>query len=131
MAAQSVHRFRTHTIQSDTLLECLRVILSTRVEHRNCFNHLALWNASSIVTDRHSQVVLYVDFNALSCIHLELVDRVIHNLLEQHVDSILCMGTIAQTPNVHTWTSAHMIHIRQMSNILIGIFHRLLGYVQI
>ena len=58
--------------------------------------------------------------------HLELIDRVIYHLLEKHVDSILRQVTVTQTTDIHTRTGTHMLHIAQVPDIVVGIFHRLL-----
>ena len=51
-------------------------------------------------------------------------DAVVNDFLQQHVDTILRMRTIAQFSNIHTGTSTHVLHIRKMSDIIISIVNR-------
>ena len=72
--AQCVHGFGSHSVQSHTLLECLRVVLASGVEHAHGLYHLALWYATAEVADAHAQSFVDVYLYALACVHLKLVD---------------------------------------------------------
>ena len=83
-------------------------------------------NTTTIVAHADTKMVLYVDFKTGTSSHLKLVDGIIHHLLQEHVDTILRQVAVAQTTDIHTWTSTHMLHVAQVANVVIGIFHRLL-----
>ena len=86
---EGVHRLHADTVQSDALLESLRVVLSTCVQYGDSLDELSLRYAAAIVAHADTQVVLDVDLNAVAGIHLELIDRVVDNLLQQHVNAVL------------------------------------------
>ena len=77
MAAQRVYCLNTHTIKSDRLLKRLRVELTTGVKYAHRLDELSLRNASTIVANRYTQIILYVYLDSIAGLHLELVDRVI------------------------------------------------------
>ena len=117
MAAQCIHRLQTYTVQANTLLESLGVILATGVQHGHSLHQFALRYATAIVADAGTQVVLDVHFYALASIHLELVDTVVNDLLQQHIYAILCLLAIAQATDVHARSGADMLHVREMPDI--------------
>ena len=126
MRAEGVHRLHTHSVQAHTLLERLAIILTSGVQHAHRLNEFSLRNASAVVAHADTQMVFDVDFDAGTGVHLEFVDGVIHHLLQEHIDTILRQVTITQTTDVHTRTGSHMLHIAQMSDVVVGISHRLL-----
>ena len=77
---QGIDGFHAHAVESDGLLESLRVVFAARVKHRDGFNHLALRYASAIVAHGDAQVLLHVDFYAVARLHLKLVDAVVNDL---------------------------------------------------
>ena len=119
VAAQRVDGLDTHTVQTDRLLEGLRVVLATGVQHADGFNHLTLRNAAAIVADRDAQVGLDGDFNAVAGLHLELVNAVVDDFLQQHVDAVLREGTVAQSANIHTRAQSDMLCARQGFNVVV------------
>ena len=121
MSAQCVDRLHTHTVQSDALLERLRVVLASGVEHRYSLDELTLGYAAAVVAHRNTQTVVDIDFDATTGIHLELVDRVVDNLLEQHVDAVLRQVAVAQTSDVHTGARTHMLHVGEVAYVVVGI----------
>ena len=121
VGAQGVDRLHTHTVQSDALLERLRVVLASGVEHRYSLDELTLGYAAAVVAHRNTQTVVDIDFDATTGIHLELVDRVVDNLLEQHVDAVLRQVAVAQTSDVHTGTRTHMLHVGEVAYVVVGI----------
>ena len=126
MGAEGVHRLHTHSVQAHTLLERLTVVFISGVQHAHRLNEFSLRNASTIVAHTDTQMVLDIDFDTGAGIHLEFVDGVIHHLLQEHINTIFRQVTITQTTDVHTRTGSHMLHIAQMSDIVVGISHRLL-----
>ena len=89
MRAQGIDSLHTHTVQTDRLLESLGVELTTGVQNADTLDELALGDASAIVAHRDAEVVLYVDFDAIACPHLELIDGVVEYLFQQDVDTVL------------------------------------------
>ncbi len=126
MRAEGIHRLHTHTVQSDTLLERLAVILTTGIQHAHSLDKFTLRNTTTIVAHADPQMIFDINLQSGSSSHLELVDRVIYHLFQKHIDTILRQVTIAQTTDIHTRTSTYMLHIAQVSDVVIGIFYRLL-----
>ena len=79
---QSIDGLNAHTIQSNALLEGFRIIFSTGVKHAHCLDKFALRNASSIVSDTHTEVIFNLNLNAVASLHLEFIDGVIDNFLQ-------------------------------------------------
>ena len=59
MTAQRINRLHTDTIQSNGLLEGFRVELTTGIQDTYRLDEFSLWDASSIVTDSNTEIVLY------------------------------------------------------------------------
>ena len=62
------------------------------------------------------------DFDALAGIHLELVDTVVDDFFQKYIDTVFGVRAIAELADVHAGTCPHMFHIRQVANIIIGVF---------
>ena len=122
-ATERIHCLDTHPVQPDTFLECLGIVLTSRIQLTDCLNELALRNAATIVTDAHPKVVLDGHFDFLSGPHLELVDAVVHHFLQKDIDTVIALLSIAQTADVHTGADTDVLHVVQMSDILVGIFY--------
>ena len=120
---ESVDRLHTHTVKADALLERLGVVLAACVEHRHSLDELALRYTASVVAHRHAQTLVDVDLDAASGVHLKLVDRVVDYLLKQHVDAVLGQVAIAQTTDVHTGTGAHVLHVGEVADVVVGILY--------
>ena len=120
---QGVDGLQADTVQTDTLLESLGVIFATGVKHRHGVDQLAQGDAAPVVANGGALVVVDIYFDALSGVHLEFVDAVVNDLLEQHVDAVLCLAAVAQSANIHTGSGAHMLHIGEVTYILLTIGH--------
>ena len=68
-----------------------------------------MWDATPVVTHPYAQVVLDVYLDALTGVHFKLVDRVVDDLLEQHVDAVLGQCTVAQATDVHARACADVL----------------------
>ena len=119
MTAQGVDGLHTDTVQTHGLLERLGVVLTTGIQHRYRLDHLALRDATAIVADGDTQVIVDGHLDTVACLHLELVDGVVDDLFQQHVDTIFGQRAVAQTTDIHTWTGTHMLHITQMTDVLV------------
>ena len=124
---ERVDRLDADTIQTNRLLESLRVVLTASVQHADSLDHLALRNATTIVTNRDTKVVFNVDFDAVASLHLKLIDGVVDDLLQQHIDAILGKRAVAQSSDVHTRTQANMLCACQGFDVVVAIFGALLG----
>ena len=123
MRTQGIDGFHTHTIQTDRLLKRLGVVLTTSIQHRYGLDQLSLRDASTIVAHGDTQVLVDIHLDTVARMHLELVDGVVDHLFQQHVDTVLRQGAVAQSADVHTRTGTHMFHITQVTNVLIVIPH--------
>ena len=126
LRAQGVHRLDTHTVQSDRLLEGLRVVLAAGVQHGDSLDELALRDAAAVVAHGDAEVVLDGYLYAVAGVHLELVDTVVNNLLQQHVDAVFGQRTVAQASDVHAGAGSHMFHVRQVSYVVVVVLNKTL-----
>ena len=104
MSTKSIHSLHTYSIKTYTFLECLAIVLTTRIEYAHCLNQLALRDTTTIVTHTYTLVIGHLNLDTLAGMHLKLVNTVIDDFLQQHVDTIIILRTITQFTNVHTWT---------------------------
>ena len=123
-AAQCIDRLGSHSVQTDTFLEGLGIVFTSGVQHGNGIDQTSQRNASSIVAHGHPQVVFHLDFNAFSGSHLELVDTVVDDFFQQHINSVFHLRAVAQATDVHTGTGTYVLHVAQVANVLFGISYR-------
>ena len=117
---EHIHGFGSYAIQTDTLLERLRVVLATRIQHRDGIHHLAQRYASAIVPNLDTSVLhtyLHLHLNHLAFAHAKLVNRVVYRLLDEHIDTVVRVASVAQFANIHTRPAADMLAVVQMNNI--------------
>jgi len=131
VAAQGIYRLHTHTVQTHALLEGFAIVLSSRIQHTDGFNHLSLRDASSVVAHTDTEVLVDVYLDALAGVHLEFIDAVVDDLLQQDVDSVVAMASVAQLSDVHTRSGAYMIHVAQVADVVFVILHGGSFWVQI
>ena len=127
--AQRVHRLHSHAVQSDTFLERLRVVLSSRVEHAHRLHELSLRYTPSVVAHAHPEVVLDVHLDAFAGVHLELVNRVVYHFLEQDVYSVFRQRAVVQSADVHSRSGAHVLHVGEVPDVVVRIFYCLYYFV--
>ena len=124
MGTERIDGFHTYTVQSDALLESLGIVFSAGVQHRDGLDELALRNPAAVVADTDTQVVFHVDFDPVAGIHLELIDRVVDYFLQEHIDSVFRQLAVAQPADVHPRPGTYMLHVRQVPDVVVGIFYR-------
>ena len=124
--AECVDGLHAHAVESHALLESLGIVFAAGVEHADGLDEFALGDAAAVVPHAHAEVVLDVDFNALSGIHLELVDGVVHHFLEEHVDAVLGQRAVAQSPDVHAGPGADVFDAGERAYVFVGVFRLLL-----
>ena len=122
--AQRIDRLDAHTVESHALLESLGVVFAARIEHAHGLDELALRDAAAIVAHADTQIVVDIHLDAVALFHLKLVDRVVYHLFQQHIDAVFGQRSVAQTTDIHTRTGTHVLHIRQVADIVLGILHR-------
>ena len=125
LGGKEVHSLDTYAIHAHRLLESLRVILTTCVKLADGRYHLTLRNTSTIVAKRYSLIFIQIYLNTLTCIHAELVDRVVYRLLQQHVYSIFSVRAISQSAYIHTRSAAHVLYVAQLSDVIIIVINGL------
>ena len=128
MRAQGIDGFQSDTIQTDTLLKSLRVVLTTGVQHTDSLNQFALRNATTIVAHGNAEIIFDVYLYPLAGIHLKLIDGVVDNFLQQHIDTVLGHRAVTQTTDIHTGACTHMLHVRQMLDVIVYILYRFLYF---
>ena len=129
VAAQRIDGLHADTIQTNRLLKGLGVVLTASVQHRDRLDHLSLGDATTIVAHRHPQVLIDRHLNTVTGLHLELIDGVVDDFLQQHIDTIFRQGAIAQATDIHTRTGTYMLHVTQMADILVIILYRLVRLI--
>ena len=97
---QSVDRFLAHPVQSHCLLEGVAVVFGARVDDRNALHQLAQGDAPAVVADPAS-LVGHFDLDLPAVPHREFIDGIIDRLLQQDVNAVLDMRSVAQPANVH------------------------------
>ena len=100
---QGVHGFRTHPIQPHRFLKSPRIILTSRVDFGHDIDHLSQWNTATIITHLHLTLP-DVNSHTLSMAHGMFIDAVIDDLLEKHVNSVICRLAVSQFAYVHPRT---------------------------
>ena len=121
--AQCVDGFHTDTVQSDTLLECFTVVLTTCVQHADRFNQLSLRNASSVVADTDTKIFFNGNLNFLTGLHFELVNTVVDYFFQEDIDSVFGMRTVAQPADIHTGACADMLHVAQVADVVVSVLY--------
>ena len=121
MGAQRINGLDANAVQADGLLEGLRVVLTAGIEDADGLDELALRNAAAIVADGDAQVVLDGDLDAVARIHLELVDGVVNDFLQQHVDAVFGQRTVAQSADIHSWAQTNMLCTCQGFDVVVVI----------
>ena len=120
---EGIDGLHAHTVQTHTFLEGLSIVFTTGIQYRYGLHKLTLRDATAIVTYRDAQVVLDIHLDAVTGIHLKLIDRVVDDLLEQDVDAVLRQVAIAQSSYIHARTCPNMLHVRQVSDVVIRILY--------
>ena len=105
---QGIHRLDTHAVQTHRFLEGLGVVLATGVHLRRHVSHLVERNTPPVVSHR-DHLARNLDNNLFAKAHHVLVERIVENLLQQHVDTVVGVRTVAQLSNVHTGPAADML----------------------
>ena len=98
---ERVDRFGPHAVESDRELKHLVVVLGAGVDLADRIDQLAQRDTAPVVTHLYRAVGVDLDLDPLTVPHDVLVDAVVDHLLEEHVDAVVEVGTVAQPPDVH------------------------------
>ena len=117
---QGIDRLQSDAVQSDAGGILVVVVFSAGVEFRHRWNEASEWNATSVVTDgRHALVDIDLDFPAETFV--EFVDGVVDALLEEDVDAVFGLASVAKASDVHTRSEADMFHVVEVAYGFIAI----------
>ena len=131
VAREVVHGLHTDTVQTHRLLEggilLVVVVLTARVHHTHGCRQSTERNTAAVVTHRHG-LILDRDLDlATKAVHV-LVDRVVRHLLDQDIDTVIGLGTVAQLADIHTGAQADMFTRREGLNRIVAVI--LLGCIE-
>ena len=118
-AREGIDSFQTHPVQSDRGCVLIVVVLTAGVQLRNGGNQTTEGNAAAVVADRSREFVRDFDFDFLTETLVELVDRVVDALFEQHINTIFGMRSVAEASDIHTGAHANVGHVVEVAN---GVF---------
>ena len=119
---ERIDRLETDTVQTDRLLEGLRVDLGSRIHLRGRINELAERYATTVVSYLHLVcLAVYRDAYLTTHTHDKLINRVVYHLLDKDVDPIVCLRTITELTDIHTRTLADMLAPGERPKVLLGV----------
>ena len=120
---ERIDGFQTHPVHTHRGSEYGSVVLTARVELRNRVDQCTEGNAASVVADFGAKVVVDVYFDAFTVAFVEFVDAVVDAFLEQHVDAVFGVRTIAQSANVHARSGAYVLRVFEVSDFAFVVNH--------
>ena len=112
LARQHIDSLNTHTVQTYGFLKGFTFILTARIHLTYGSRQRLQGNTSTIVAHRHD-IILDGDFDTVTRTHNKLVNRVIHSLLNQYIDTIIGLRAITQLADIHTRTQTQMFARRK------------------
>src|SRR5580698_1940384 len=88
------------TVEPDAELKDLVIVFRSGVDPRNAVDHLAERDAAAIIADADKSAIDY-RINLATVPHDEFVDRIVDDLLQKDIDSVIVVCAITQTSDVH------------------------------
>ncbi len=79
-------------------------------------------DATAVVAHGDSEVVVDVNLYSLAGIHAELVDGIVHRLLQEHINAVLGQTSVTETAYVHTGSHTDMLDIGQGLDVGVNVF---------
>ena len=107
-----VHGLDAHTVQAHGLLEGVASVLAARVHLPDGRRERLEGDAAAVVAHRND-VVGQRDVDLPARAHDEFVDRVVHDLLDQHVERLVGLRTVAHHADVHAGAQADVLPRRE------------------
>ncbi len=115
---QGVDGLGTDAVESDGLLEDLVVELAAGVEDAHGLDHGVQGNPAAEVA--HGDVVhLDSDPDLLAEAHRELVDGVVHDLLQQDVNAVAGVVAVAQAADIHARAKAYVLYAFERAYVVV------------
>ncbi len=105
---QGVDRLGTYSVQSDAELEHVVVVLGACVDLGHAVDDLSQRDSSSVVTDA-DLFVLEPDGDPVAGSHDELIDAVVDDFLHENIYSVVHVGAVSQTADIHTGAQPDML----------------------
>ena len=100
-----------HAVHAHGELEALGVELAAGVQLAHAVHDLAERDAAPVVAHAaRAAVPVELDLHAPPVAHDELVDRVVDDLLQQHVDAVVVVAAVAGPADVHPEAQPDMLH---------------------
>ena len=126
VGGKGVDGFHTHTVLTDGVGESLAVELAAGVDLGDAVHHLVERDAAAVVAHRHD-IVLDGDLDRFAMPLHKLVDGVVDDLFEEHVDTVVVGASVAQFADIHAGTEADMFIPFEGDNVgVVVIFSHLL-----
>ena len=98
---QRIDCLDAHTVQADRTLVVLGVVLGTRVHLARCVLDLIQWDATSIVADG-DRAFFHINIDhGLGKTSVELINAVVNDLLDENIDTVIALRSIAEFADVH------------------------------
>ena len=120
-----VHGLCADAVHADGELEALGVELAARVEFAHAVHDLAERDAAPEVADRaRAGVPVEPDLHAAAEAHDELVDRVVDDLLQEHVDAVVVVAAVARAADVHAEPPTDVLHRVEVLDVVVVVFCR-------
>ncbi len=89
VCGEGVDSLQADTVQSDRLLEVFRIELAACVHVGGNLLHFTERYAASVVAHAYRAGFSDVNLDAFSDSHVELIDGIVHHLLEQDIDTVI------------------------------------------
>ena len=108
LARKHVDGLDAHAVQTDGLLESRTAVLAAGIHLADGRRERFERNAAPVVAHR-DHIVGHRDLDLLAGTHDELVDRVVDDLLDEHVDAVVGLRTVAQLADIHAGAQADVL----------------------
>ena len=118
---EGVDGLEADAVEADRLLEILVVELAAGVDLGGDVLDLAKRDAAAKVAHGDLAIFGESDVDARAHAHVELVDGVVHDLLDQDVDAVVGVRTVAEFTDIHAGAPADMLVPAQRLDRLVGV----------
>ena len=91
LAAQSIDSLDTYSVETYAGSEYRCIVFRTCVQLGNCRNQAPQWDASPVISDRGTEVILDFYVNTFAESFVEFVDTIVDSFFQQYVDTVFCV----------------------------------------
>ena len=102
MRGKAVDRLGAHAVEPHAELEHIVVVFCAGIDYRHAFDDFAQRDSPPEVPYRND-IFFDGNFHLFAEPHDEFVYRIINHFLDQHVNAVVGVGTVAQPANIHSW----------------------------